>query len=175
MFKQSDTQKILTKFISKNPNLSTKEIADELNLNYNSVRGRVSELKKSNLLEVNDDHEYVTTENWYKKLLKTGQTRHPSNKEFKRKVRVDTVEIYTFENNDDDRYSSLLNAAVNGLRGDLNVIDFDGYSSNSVSAFEVETSYVTDFSIDNSEGSWGNLTVWNWKNVNTGRVELYEA
>ena len=44
MFKQSDTQKILTKFISKNPNLSTKEIADKLNLNYNSVRGRVSEL-----------------------------------------------------------------------------------------------------------------------------------
>ena len=103
MFKQSDTQKILTKFISKNPNLSTKEIADKLNLNYNSVRGRVSELKKSNLLEVNDDHEYTTT------------------------------------------------------------------------VVQVDPLYITDFSMDNADGSWGNLTVYDWKNSNTGRVELFEA
>ena len=169
MFKQSDTQKILTKFISKNPNLSTKEIADKLNLNYNSVRGRVSELKKSKLLEVNDDHEYVTIENWYKKLLKTGETKNP------KKSTKGYIEIYTFENNDDNRYQSLLSAALNGLLGDLADIDNAGYSSTSVSAIEVDPLYITDFSMDNADGSWGNLTVYDWKNSNTGRVELFEA
>ena len=168
MFKQSDTQKILTKFISKNPNLSTMEIADKLNLNYNSVRGRVSELKKSNLLEVNDDHEYITTENWYKKILKTGETKNP------KKSTKGYIEIYTFENNDDYRYQSLLSAALNGLLGDLDSIDNAGYSSTSVSAIEVDPLYITDFTNDNSDGSWGNLTVYDWKNSNTGRVELYD-
>ena len=169
MFKQSDTQKILTKFISKNPNLSTMEIADKLNLNYNSVRGRVSELKKSKLLKVNDDHEYITTENWYKKILKTGETKNP------KKSTKSYIEIYTFENNNDDRYQSLLSAALNGLLGDLDSIDNAGYSSTSVSAIEVNPLYITDFSIDNSDGSWGNLRVYDWKNSNTGRVELYEV
>jgi len=169
MFKQSDTQKILTKFISKNPNLTTMEIADKLNLNYNSVRGRVSELKKSKLLEVNDDHEYTTIENWYKKILKTGETKNP------KKSTKGYIEIYTFENNDDNRYQSLLSAALNGLLGDLDSIDNAGYSSESVGVIEVEPLYITDFDMDNPDGSWGNLTVYDWKNKNTGRVELYEA
>lgn len=170
MFKQSETQKILTKFISENPNLSTKEISDKLNLNYNSVRGRVSELKKSKILEVNEDHEYVTIENWYKKLLKTGQTKDP------KKNTKAYIEIYTFENNDENRYQSLLTAAFNGLLGDLDSIDEAGYSSEQVSATDVDRLYITDFSIDNSDGSWGNLKVDEWANkTDTGRVELFEA
>ena len=169
MFNQSKTQQIISEFVKSHPELSTRKIADELNLNYNSVRGRVSELKKSKILEVNDDHQYVITENWYKKILKTGETKHP------KKDTKGYIEIYTFENNNEDRYQSLLSAALNGLLGDLDTIDNAGYSSDSVSAVDVDPLYITDFSMDNPDGSWGNLTVYDWKNRNTGRVELYEA
>ena len=70
----------------------------------------------------------------------------------------------------------MLNAAFNGLLGTLDSIDEAGYSSEQVSATDVETLYVTDFSMDNPDGSWAFLKVDEWANKSdTGRVELYEA
>jgi hypothetical protein len=184
-FKKNPTQgNFILKFLKDNPNLentSSKEIAKLLPNYVNPktgiekkiapyvVRARISEFQKSNILE-SEDGEYSITQNWHKKLLKTGQTKDP------KKNTKAYIEIYTFENNDENRYQSLLNAAFNGLLGDLDSIDEAGYSSEQVSATDVETLYITDFSIDNSDGSWGNLKVDEWANTtNTGRVELYEA
>ena len=74
MFKQQSARIIET--LIANPNLSSKEVADELGLNYNSIRGRISELKKSKVLEVNDESEYTFVGSWWKKILKTGTTKN---------------------------------------------------------------------------------------------------
>ena len=153
--------KILPEFISKR-NPDGKKIA------YETVRARMSEFQKLGILE-NDDGQYNIAENWFKKLLKTGKTTDP------KKETKAMIEIYTYENNDDDRYEALLNAALNGLLGDLDTIDNAGYTSNSVSALDVEKQYVTDFGQNNPDGSWANLTVFDWKNMHTGRVELYDV
>ena len=55
MFKQQ--KQIIADYVSKNPNQSAKQVSAELGLNYNSVRGRISELKKSKILAVNDNSE----------------------------------------------------------------------------------------------------------------------
>ena len=68
-----------------------------------------------------------------------------------------------------------MNAAINGLMGDLESIDLAGYSSEQVSATEVDRLYITDFDIDNPDGSWANLSVLKWDNKSQqGRVELFE-
>ena len=72
MFKQQRVQIIET--LIDNPNWTSREVADELNLNYDSVRGRISELKKSKVLEVNDESKYTFVGTWWKKILKTGTT-----------------------------------------------------------------------------------------------------
>ena len=74
MFKQQRVQIIET--LIDNPNWTSREVADELNLNYDSVRGRISELKKSKVLEVNDESEYTFVGSWWKKILKTGTTKN---------------------------------------------------------------------------------------------------
>ena len=74
MFKQQRVQIIET--LIANPNWTSREVADELNLNYDSVRGRISELKKSKVLEVNDESEYTFVGSWWKKILKTGTTKN---------------------------------------------------------------------------------------------------
>ena len=74
MFKQQRVQIIET--LIDNPNWTSREVADELNLNYDSVRGRISELKKSKVLEVNDESEYTFIGSWWKKILKTGTTNN---------------------------------------------------------------------------------------------------
>ena len=74
MFKQQRA-KIIEAIIA-NPNLSSREIAAELGFNYNSVRGRMSELKKSKILEVNDESQYTFIGSWWKKILKTGTTKN---------------------------------------------------------------------------------------------------
>ena len=153
--------KILPEFISKR-NPDGKKIA------YETVRARMSEFQKLGILE-NDDGQYNVAENWFKKLLKTGKTTDP------KKETKAMIEIYTYENNDDDRYEALLNAALNGLLGDLDTIDNAGYTYESVSALDVEKQYVTDFGQNNPDGSWANLTVFDWKNMHTGRVELYDV
>ena len=88
MFKQQ--KQIIVNFVSKNPNLSTREIANQLGLNYNSVRGRVSNLKKSKQLQVNDKNEYTFIGTWWKKILKTGFTNDVSRK-------YSEVYAYTYE------------------------------------------------------------------------------
>ena len=52
MFKQQ--KQIIADYVSKNPNQSAKQVSAELGLNYNSVRGRISELKKSKVLVIGD-------------------------------------------------------------------------------------------------------------------------
>ena len=184
-FKKNPTQgNFILEFLKDNPNLentSSKEIAKLLPNYVNPktgiekkiapyvVRARISEFQKSNILQ-SENGEYSITQNWHKKLLKTGQTKDP------KKNTKAYIEIYTFENNDENRYQSLLTAAFNGLLGDLDSIDEAGYSSEQVSATDVDRLYITDFSIDNSDGSWGNLKVDEWANkTDTGRVELFEA
>ena len=184
-FKKNPTQgNFILEFLKDNPNLentSSKEIAKLLPNYVNPktgiekkiapyvVRARISEFQKSNILH-SENGEYSITQNWHKKLLKTGQTKDP------KKNTKAYIEIYTFENNDENRYQSLLTAAFNGLLGDLDSIDEAGYSSEQVSATDVDRLYITDFSIDNSDGSWGNLKVDEWANkTDTGRVELFEA
>ena len=189
-FKKNPTQRnFILEFIKDNPNLddfSSKNIAALLpeftakptkkqknpmpkKIPESTVRARLSEFQKLNIVS-NDNGQFSITTNWHKKLLKTGQTKDP------KKNTKAYIEIYTFENNDENRYQSLLTAAFNGLLGDLDSIDEAGYSSEQVSATDVETLYVTDFSIDNSDGSWGNLKVDEWANkTDTGRVRLFEA
>ena len=74
MFKQQ--KQIIADYVSKNPNQSAKQVSAELGLNYNSVRGRISELKKSKILAVNDNSEYTFVGSWWKKILKTGTTKN---------------------------------------------------------------------------------------------------
>tara|TARA_R110000824_G_scaffold399202_1_gene604278 strand:+ start:446 stop:1036 length:591 start_codon:yes stop_codon:yes gene_type:complete len=189
-FKKNPTQgNFILEFIKDNPNLentSSKTISALLpeftakptkkeknpmpkKIPESTVRARLSEFQKLNIVS-NDSGQFSIKENWHKKLLKTGTTKDP------KKNTKAYIEIYTFENNNDYRYQSLLNAAFNGLLGDLDSIDEAGYSSEQVSATDIETLYVTDFSMDNSDGSWGNLKVDEWANkTDTGRVELYEA
>ena len=102
MFKQQ--KQIIADYVSKNPNQSAKQVSAELGLNYNSVRGRISELKKSKVLAVNDKNEYTFIGTWWKKILKTGTTE---------KAVVggnESVWAYTFEagaNEEPDRYDFL--------------------------------------------------------------------
>ena len=102
MFKQQ--KQIIADYVSKNPNKSSKQIAAELGLNYNSIRGRISELKKSKQLQVNDKNEYTFIGTWWKKILKTGTTNNAvigGN---------ESVWAYTFEagaNEEPDRYNFL--------------------------------------------------------------------
>ena len=131
------TQKeIILKFVLNNPKLTSREIADQLGLNYNSIRGRVSDLKKNKLLLVNDNNEYTAVENWYKKLLKTGNTKNPI------KSTSQNIEIYTYQIGDDDDMimQQLLEAATNEIP-ELEYIDDLGYTSISVESFEVEKQY----------------------------------
>ena len=74
MFKQQKARIIET--LIENPNWTSKQVAKELGLKYNSVRARVSELKKSKVLDVNDESEYTFIGNWWKKILKTGTTKN---------------------------------------------------------------------------------------------------
>ena len=131
------TQKeIILKFVLNNPKLTSREIADQLGLNYNSIRGRISDLKKNKLLLVNDNNEYTAVENWYKKLLKTGNTKNPI------KSTSQNIEIYTYQIGDDDNMimQQLLEAATNEIP-ELEYIDDLGYTSISVESFEVEKQY----------------------------------
>lgn len=131
------TQKeIILKFVLNNPKLTSREIADQLKLNYNSIRGRISDLKKNKLLLVNDNNEYSVIENWYKKLLKTGNTKNPI------KSTSQNIEIYTYQIGDDDDMimQQLLEAATNEIP-ELEYIDDLGYTAISVESFEVEKQY----------------------------------
>ena len=74
MFKQQKARIIET--LIENPNWTSKQVAKELGLKYNSVRARVSELKKSKVLDVNDESEYTFVGTWWKKILKTGTTKN---------------------------------------------------------------------------------------------------
>ena len=133
MFKQQ--KQIITDFVKSNPKLSTKEIANRLGLNYNSVRGRVSELKKQKLLSVNDESEYTITQNWYKKLLKTGKTTKP------RTGRTsEQIEVITYEDNNEDRMQELLDGALENI-DELEYIDELGYTSTPVKTLEVDNLY----------------------------------
>ena len=136
MVKKIPQKEIILKFVLKNPKLTSREIADQLKLNYNSIRGRVSDLKKNKLLLVNDNNEYTAVENWYKKLLKTGQTKNPI------KSTSQNIEVYTYQIGDDDNMimQQLLEAATNEIP-DLEYIDDLGYTSISVESFEVEKQY----------------------------------
>ena len=136
MVKKIFQKEIILKFVLKNPKLTSREIADQLGLNYNSIRGRISDLKKNNLVSVNDDNEYSVIENWYKKLLKTGNTKNPI------KSTSQNIEVYTYQIGDDDNMimQQLLEAATNEIP-DLEYIDDLGYTSISVESFEVEKQY----------------------------------
>lgn len=102
MFKQQ--KQIIAEYVATNPNKSAKEVSADLGLNYNSVRGRISELKKSKVLQVNDNSEYTFVGSWWKKILKTGTTNNAvigGN---------ESVWAYTFEagaNEEPDRYNFL--------------------------------------------------------------------
>ena len=160
---QNTSSKVIAELL---PKFVSKKIPDGKKIPYETVRARLSEFQKLNIVS-NDDGQFSFTENWYKKILKTGQTKNP-----KKETSI-KIEIYTFENNDEDRYDSLLAGALNGLQGDLDTIDNAGYQSSPVSAFDVDKQFITDFSMDNPDGSWANLTVFDWKSNTAGRVELY--
>lgn len=134
--KEIPQREIIIKFITKNPKLTTREIADQLGINYDSVRGRVSDLKKNKLLEVNEDHEYTAVENWYKKLLKTGQTKKPLTGKTS-----ENIEIYTYQVDDENIMQKLLDAAIDNIAPDLQYIDTLGYDSSPIEPFEVEKQY----------------------------------
>ena len=74
MFKQQKARIIET--LIENPNWTSKQVAKELGLKYNSVRARVSELKKSKVLDVNDKSEYTFVGTWWKKIIKSGTTKN---------------------------------------------------------------------------------------------------
>jgi len=162
---QNTSSKVIAELL---PKFVSKKIPDGKKIPYETVRARLSEFQKLNIVS-NDDGQFSFTENWYKKILKTGQTNNP-----KKETSI-KIEIYTYENNDDNRYDELLAGALNGLLGDLDTIDNAGYSGDPVSASEVDKQYITDFDTNNPDGSWANLTVFDWKNKNTGRVELFLA
>ena len=134
MFKQQ--KQIITDFISKNPKLSSKEIAAELNLNYNSVRGRISELKKSKILQVNDESEYVFIGSWFKKILKTGSTQNAV------AGGTESLWAYTFEagsNEEPDRYNFLKRKIINKFGV---TVPRGGYDYQEVNDFEKEDTAV---------------------------------
>ena len=136
MVKKIPQKEIILKFVLKNPKLTSREIADQLKLNYNSIRGRVSDLKKNKLLLVNDNNEYTAVENWYKKLLKTGQTKKPLTGKTS-----ENIEIYTYQVDDENIMQKLLDAAIDNIAPDLQYIDTLGYDSSPVEPFEVEKQY----------------------------------
>ena len=136
MVKKIFQKEIILKFVLKNPKLTSREIANQLALNYNSVKGRISDLKKNKLLLVNDEHEYTAVENWYKKLLKTGQTKKPLTGKTS-----ENIEIYTYQVDDENIVQKLLDAAIDNIAPDLQYIDTLGYDSSSVEPFEVEEQY----------------------------------
>ena len=136
MVKKIFQKEIILKFVLKNPKLTSREIANKLGLNYNSVKGRISDLKKNKLLLVNDEHEYTAVENWYKKLLKTGQTKKPLTGKTS-----ENIEIYTYQVDDENIVQKLLDAAIDNIAPDLQYIDTLGYDSSPVEPFEVEKQY----------------------------------
>ena len=134
MFKQQ--KQIITEFLAKNPKLSSREIATELGLNYNSVRGRISDLKKSKLLFVNDESEYSITQNWFKKILKTGKTTKPRTGRT-----TENIEVITYEPNEDNEFQRLYDGAIENI-DELEYIDEAGYTQNQISTELVENNYV---------------------------------
>ena len=134
MFKQQKTKIIET--LIANPNWTSREVADELGLNYNSVRGRVSELKKSKVLEVNDESEYTFIGNWWKKILKTGTTKNAvigGN---------ESLWAYTFEagqTQEPDQYEFLKRKINNEFSI---IINRSGYDYQEVDYIEVEKVFI---------------------------------
>ena len=134
MFKQQRVKIIET--LIENPNWTSKQIADELNLNYNSVRGRISELKKSKVLEVNDESEYTFIGTWWKKILKTGTTKNAvigGN---------ESLWAYTFEagqTEDPDQYE-FLKRKINDEFGVT--VSRGGYDNQEVNYDEVEKVFI---------------------------------
>ena len=136
MFKQQ--KQIIADYVSKNPNKSAKQVSAELGLNYNSVRGRISELKKSKVLAVNDNSEYTFIGSWWKKILKTGTTE---------KAVIggnESVWAYTFEagaNEEPDRYNFLKKI----IKEEFDItISRSGYDFQEVNEIEKEESAVYD-------------------------------
>ena len=93
-------------------------------------------MKKNKLLLVNDNNEYTAVENWYKKLLKTGQTKNPSTGKTS-----ENIEIYTYQVDDENIVQKLLDTAIDTLAPSLQYIDTLGYDSSLVEPFEVEKQY----------------------------------
>ena len=134
MFKQQRAR--IIEAIIANPNLSSKEIAAELGLNYNSVRGRMSELKKSKILEVNDESQYSFIGLWWKKILKTGTTENAI------VGGTESLWAYTFEagqTEDPDQYEFLKRKINNVFEI---TISRGGYDSDEVDYLEVDKLYV---------------------------------
>ncbi len=132
MFKQQ--KQIIADYVAANPNQSAKQVSAELGLNYNSVRGRISDLKKSNVLAVNDNSEYTFIGIWFKKILKTGTTQ---------KAVVggnESLWAYTFEagaNEKPDRYNFLKRKIIEEFgvtvpRAGYDVQDFDEPEFNAI-------------------------------------------
>jgi DNA-binding transcriptional regulator LsrR (DeoR family) len=134
MFKQQRAR--IIEAIIANPNLSSKEIAAELGLNYNSVRGRMSELKKSKILEVNDESQYSFIGSWWKKILKTGTTENAV------VGGTESLWAYTFEagqTEDPDQYEFLKRKINNVFEI---TISRGGYDYDEVDYLEVDKLYV---------------------------------
>ena len=131
-------KQIITEYVQKNPNLTSLQVSEKLGIKYGSVSGRMSELKKLGILTVSDDHEYQTTEDWWKKLLKTGKTAKP-----RTGSTTENIEVITYEQNDSNQFRALLDGALKNI-DELEYIDNAGYDYCRVEAIQVESNYVFD-------------------------------
>ena len=146
MFKQQ--KQIIADYVSKNPNKSAKQVSAELGLNYNSVRGRISELKKSKILAVNDNSEYTFIGSWWWKKLKTGFTNDVSRNYLE-------VYAYTYEAGSTEapnRYRFLKNAVEEKYKI---TIDEAGYDFEETDFPEDEYKY-PNVAVGKGTGIWLN-------------------
>lgn len=151
------TQKFdVLEYLNRFPNATNKEIAEALNIPLNSARGRKSELDKEGFLDTEKEKgktvRAVATEKaktqfpeltdddfarddfidddfdvWYKKILKTGETKNP-----KWKTSTD-IEAVTFEKNDINRFQDMLDTIVDNIM-EISYIDKAGYDQERIGA-----------------------------------------
>jgi hypothetical protein len=152
------TQKFrVLEYLNKFPNASNKEIAEALNIPLNSARGRKSDLDKEGFLdtekekgktvkavatekaktefpELTDDDfardDFIDDDDvWYKKILKTGETKNP-----KWKTSTD-IEAVTFEKLDcnTNRFQDMLDSITDNIM-EISYIDKAGYDCERIGA-----------------------------------------
>ena len=140
---KSYSREIKKQFISRGGNNETR-LTKDISIESCDGKSQISdeEFARDDFIDsLDEDKDEII---WNRKLLKTGKTRKPESGKTS-----ENIEIYTFVSNEQDEYYNSesfwydkLLAAVQAAIYNMEYIDDDGYESNFVYNYEVESEHV---------------------------------